>query len=170
MFGRIDMQGQLYKIILSVLVSLMPLMVLAQQSTVPQFKDYPATQRYQGKAAKVILDDSAKQTFRTRLRQAAQQPADFAGDYVLAVWGCGADCLMGAAVNRQSGQVIFLPGSVCCWWGEGDKLTYRHDSRLLVAAGIINEQGQYGAHFYEFTGRAFRLIRTIPLKKEPIDD
>jgi hypothetical protein len=129
----------------------------------PDFAHYPATGRDPGKSARVILADADQRLFRTRLRTATH-PADFAGGWVLALWGCGADCLYGGAVERKSGRVVLLPGSVCCWWASptDKKLLYRRDSRLLVARGFINEGERYGTHYFEFTGREFRLLRFVP--------
>lgn len=117
---------------------------------------------------KIAGDD--ERSYRTRLRDASRQPANFAAEYVMAVWGCGAGCVTGAAVSLRTGRVTFFPGTVCCWRGDGEMLAFRADSRLLVAAGVVDERGEYGAHFYEFTGKAFKLVRTIPVKDESSTD
>ncbi len=141
----------------------LPFAGAAQESRVPQFRDYPVNSTYMGKPANVILSTADEQAFRTRLRRAPKQPVNFAGEYVLATWGCGASCTHGAVVNLKTGRVVFLPGSICCWYGDGEKLMFRINSRLLVAAGVINEESEHGAHFYEFTGREFKHLQTIPV-------
>lgn len=136
-----------------------------QAANLPKFEQYPAKAVYNGVPARIVLDTEFKRGFRTRLRHAATLPADFAGDHVLALWGCGSNCIMGAAVNLKTGYVVELPGSVSGWLGdedEGDKLQYRKDSRLLIARGYINEGEEYGRFYYEFTGREFKLLRMLP--------
>ena len=133
------------------------------QSDAPKFKDYAGNPAFSGTPAPTQLLTDGDRTFRTRLRAASAQPANFAGDHVLTTWGCGTNCLYGAAVSLRTGRVTFLPGSVCCWNGDGNKISIRPDSRLLVTAGLMNESGDYGAHFYEFTGNSFRHVKTTPL-------
>jgi len=53
--------------------------------------------------------------YRTRLNDAAAQPANFARHWVLNYWGCGTDCIMGAAVDKDTGRVAWLPFYVTLW-------------------------------------------------------
>lgn len=149
-----------------VLLLVFPLLGVAAQRRVPQFQDFSVNSAYVGKPAKVVLSADAEKTFRTRLREASKQPANFAGDYVLTSWGCGTSCIYGAAVSLRTGHVVFLPGSICCWDGDGERLGFRINSRLFVASGVINEEGEHGTHFYEFTGREFKHLRTSPVAKK----
>ncbi|MFI3180216.1 MAG: hypothetical protein QX193_02000 [Methylococcales bacterium] len=132
----------------------------------PSFKSYPVNTLYKGKAAEATLDTSAKKNYRTRLREARTTPVNFAGEYVLVNWGCGMGCTHGAAVSHKTGQVVFLPDSVCCWFGQEDLLEFQLDSRLLVANGSLSEGEKYGKFFYEFDGREFKLIHTHLLDKD----
>lgn len=132
---------------------------------VPQFRDYP-TQPYSGPSVPLLLgpDDV---NFRTRLREAARQPANFAGSYVLATWGCGTTCLMGAAVNLRTGRVAWLPGTICCWPSDADAnfepVVARLTSTLIVLSGLRNEkEGDQGAHFYNLEGGRFVHLRDVP--------
>jgi len=140
------------------------------ESNLPDFKQYPARATFTGKPAKVVLDTPEAKQFRTRLREAAKRPADFAGEYVLAGWGCGTSCEQGAAVNLRTGHVVFLPGSVCCNGDEEERTQYRKDSRLWIAYGRVNEGDPYGRHYYEFTGREFKLVRTVPMEDTYMKD
>lgn len=142
----------------------------AKEVRSPNFKDYPAKATYSGSPAKVILDTHDAKQFRTRLRQAAKQPADFAGDNVLALWGCGTTCVYGAAVNLRTGHVVPLPGSICCSGDEEERLQYHKGSRLLIAYGRIDEGEPYGKHYYEFTGHEFKHIRTIAMEDTYLRD
>jgi hypothetical protein len=138
------------------------LTALAGTKAKPKFEDYAVTDIYKGKPTKVVLSSPNAKSYRTILREAATGPVTFAGEHVLAVFGCGTGCIYGAAVNLRTGRVVFLPGSVSAWYGEGDRLEYRANSRLLVAKGEINESGQTGHHYYVFTGNEFKHLMTMP--------
>ena len=157
--------NQRIKIFVFILLSSLTLVAASEQNPVPQFRDYPASNTYVGKPAKLKLLSPDEKIFRTRLREALQQPANFAGEYVLSTWGCGAACLYGAVVSLKTGRVTFLPGSICCWEGAGKPLEFRGNSRLIVAAGVVNEQWEYGAHFYEFEKDSFKHLKTVAVAK-----
>ncbi len=140
------------------------------QSRTPQFKDFPVVGEYAGKNAPVIITRDDRM-FRTRLREAAQEQPNFAGHYIVTAWGCGAGCLMGAVIDANTGKVHWFPHTICCWneMQQDDNFTpivYRINSRLIVFAGLRNEQdGDQGAHFYEFNKKGFKYIRTIKSTK-----
>ena len=133
----------------------------------PKFSEY-LSDTYDGPRAKVNLLTDFDKNFRTRIRNTQSQPINFAGEYILSTWGCGTSCLMGVAVNARTGQVVELPGSVCCWKGAGERTIFKKNSRLLVLAGLINENGQHGAHFYELKNNEFIHIKTIPIKEDEL--
>ena len=153
------------KIILSFLL-MFSFSSFSQGSESPQFQDYFVKNSYTGKPAKVVLSTEETRMFRTRLRAASKESVNFSGEYVITTWGCGTSCMHGAAVSLRTGHVVFLPGTVCCWYGDGDNIMYRTNSRLFIAAGLINEACEHGAHFYEFTGREFKHIKTIPIAEQ----
>ena len=95
----------------------------------PRFEDYPAGAAFAGRNRFFL--DRMDLGYRTRLHEAAQQRPDFAGHYVLALWGCGAECLMGAAVDVRSGRVTWLPGDTICCWFSGPQNEKRHRPRSL---------------------------------------
>ena len=135
----------------------------------PKFSEY-LSDIYDGPRAKVNLLTDFDKNFRTRIRNTQSQPINFAGEYILSTWGCGTSCLMGVAVSARTGQVVELPGSVCCWKGAGERTIFKKNSRLLVLAGLINENGQHGAHFYELKNNEFIHIKTIPIKEDELRD
>jgi hypothetical protein len=47
-----------------------------------------------------------------------------------------------------------------------DELSYRLNSRLLIARGCPNE-ANCATYFYEWTGTQFKLLRKIPATPEP---
>jgi hypothetical protein len=101
--------------------------------------------------------DRAQRRYATALRSAPARP-DFAGHYTLATWGCGASCVMAAAIDRVSGAVVMLPFRVSDWPLEREEpFDYQPDSRLLVVHGRRNE-GVAGVFRYELAGGRFRLV------------
>ena len=135
---------------------------LQQKVEIPQFSAYPAAAIYRGAAATVQLKGEAK-TFRTRLKQAAKQPVNFAGEYVLTSWGCGASCIDGAVVSLKSGQVSFLPETIHAGLDGSEALRFCSNSRLLIMTGALREGGEHADHYYEFSGEEFMHLKTVPI-------
>lgn len=149
----------------------------AAGTPLPRFEDFPAGPAYAGRNRLVL--GRADMGYRTMLREAARKRPDFAGHYVLALWGCGTECVMGAAIDVRSGKVAWLPGTLCCWYAgdfdhepgsapvEVEPVRYRLDSRLLVLTGRRNERdGDDGEHHYLIEGERFRLLRDVPLARQ----
>ena len=140
------------------------------QNRVPQFKDYPAGKIYRGKNAPVKLLTGDERMFRTRLTEASKQKPNFAGHYVLTYWGCGTECLSGAAIDVRTGKVSWINFSICCWGTDVDDnfeaINFRLDSKLVIFAGARNEkEGDDGVHFYKFENGRFIFIKTVKNKK-----
>lgn len=132
----------------------------------PRFEDFPAQTGAPGRNAPVILTEQAR-TYRTRLRAAAGERPNFGGHYILVSWGCGTECLMGAAINAQTGRAIFLPFATCCISvapdGTGDMVTFRRNSALIRLVGFREEQERsLGTHYYRAAGDRFEHVRSIP--------
>lgn len=132
-------------------------------NNIPQFEEYAAN-IYRGSVhSPELLSHPDARTYRTRLRDAAKGEVNFAGEYVLTTWGCGTTCLMGAVINAKSGEVHFLPGSICCWFEAGEDVNpidYRIDSNLIIFTGLLNEQDPIGTHYFEFSDGEFQLLKT----------
>lgn len=137
----------------------------SSESEPPKFSHY-LSEPYDGPRASVNLVSDFDKNFRTRIRGTQSQPVNFAGEYVLSTWGCGTSCSMGVAVSSRTGRVVALPGTACCWKGEGERVIFKKNSRLLVLAGLINEGGKYGAHFYELKNDQFVHVKTIVVKED----
>ncbi len=140
----------------------------SSQNQAPRFKDYPVDGIYKGKNAPLILTKNDR-TFRTRLKEAAQEKPNFAGHYILTTWGCGAECRMGAAIDAKTGRVYWLPHTICCWGAEVDDkfkpVEFHLESRLIVFSGLRNEkEDDNGAHFYKFENGRFIHIQSIMKK------
>lgn len=132
---------------------------------VPKFVDYPAkistTKRV---PLRLSADD---RLFRTRLRNAYKEPVNFAGKYVVTVWGCGTECLVGAALNVTTGRVSFFPGTVCCFSELSiddsgfEPVIFRKNSRLLVLTGRLNEDGNLATSFFTIENDRWVLRASI---------
>ena len=147
------------------LATLVPAIAAAQPAP-PRFEDFPAAVPRSGPSAPVRIATAGDRMFRTRLREAASQPPDFAGHYKLGLWGCGTSCVMGAAIDARTGGVTWLPFTACCARVDAEPLAYRRDSRLLVVRGSRNEAGS-GTYYYRFDGTGFTLLRADEAKAAP---
>ena len=138
---------------------------------VPDFADYSTGSVAAGLGKLVLRGNDIH--WRTMLRDSARRSPDFTGHYVLATWGCGAECVMGAAIDHRTGRVIWLPGTICCWPDEpGDAtvepVSFRLDSGLLVLTGRRNEaDGDEGIHLYRIDGTRFVSVGDLPRQKGP---
>ncbi|MGF6505127.1 hypothetical protein [Paraburkholderia sp. 32] len=132
---------------------------LALAESVLRFEDCPATVESRHAAMpRMIFTDATARHYRSILREAAKEPINFAGHYVLATWGCGAGCVMAAAIDTNSGRVTSLPFTVSDWPLDiTDPLAYRADSCLLIAHGSRNENAEHGTYYYAFDGKTFTL-------------
>ncbi len=135
---------------------------IAHADALPAFKDFPASAPYSGPVAKPKLVTKEDRMYRTRLRESAKQTPNFAGHYVLTVFGCGASCVQAAALDAKTGKVTWLPFTVCCASTnaepDAEPLDFRLNSRLLVVTGSRNEEGS-GRYFYALEDGRFKLIR-----------
>lgn len=144
---------------------------ISAQTGVPQFDDYNVKKIYKGKNAKLVMTKEDRM-FRTRLRLAAKQKPNFAGQFILETWGCGASCLSGAAIDAKTGKVYWLPHTTCCWAFEENlsPIDARLNSRLIIFSGLRNESekdNEYDMHFYEFKNGRFVFIKTVGRKANP---
>ena len=106
---------------------------------------------------------SQDQEFKTRIIDASKLSINFAGHYILSSFGCGASCVMSFALDKKSGDVSWLPFTVCCSDSVetgADPLAFRKDSRLLVITGSRNEKGS-GVYYYEFRNGQFISVHEV---------
>jgi hypothetical protein len=129
----------------------------------PTFDDCPATLQAKHTTPRLKFTDARSRQYKTVIRDAAKGPINFAGRYILATWGCGAGCVMAAAIDAASGRVTSLPFTVSDWpLDVSEPLSYHADSCLLVVHGSQNESAEHGTYYYTFDGTAFRLRASIP--------
>lgn len=136
----------------------------ASAQEAPNFADYPGAAPFAGRNAVPVLATSEARRFRTMIRVGAREKPDFDGHYIVASWGCGTDCEMGAIIDAISGKVISLPvvaGSPQDAKWNSTHFDYRLDSRLLVMNGMIGEEPPMGSHYFTFDGAKLTRIKTI---------
>lgn len=125
-------------------------------SQTPRFKDYVVYERYTGRqVAPKLKPGTDAWYFRTRIREAARQKPNFAGHYILARWGCGAECLESAIIDVTTGKVYMVDFTVCCLFSNPalantELIDFRLNSQLIIFNGLLNEEGQNEAHYYRF--------------------
>ena len=158
---------------LVLLVAIISVIAIAEaavaQRTAPAFGDYPVSDVYTGPNAQVRLATEADRTFRTRLRDASREKPNYAGHYVIATWGCGAECIHGAAIDVRTGEVIWWPATICCsshdMAANFEAVSFRLNSRLIVLTGLRNEkEGDDAAHYYIIDNKRFVSVADVRLK------
>lgn len=83
-------------------------------------------------------------------------PINFAGQFIVTEIGCGASCVIAAAIDATTGAVIWFPGSISSWPDPvREPIDYRADSRLFVVHGRINETGPAVTRRFLLQGRSF---------------
>src|SRR5215467_1045701 len=85
---------------------------LAQHDALPKFEDYPEPERFTGKPAAPVFKTRGQRSYRTKIREGAAAGPNFAGHFMIAVWGCGTSCISGAIVDAKTGEIHDLPFSV----------------------------------------------------------
>ncbi len=156
-----------------------------RSAAVPSFDEYrvPPSTIFKGVPAAPQFKAPGQRMFRTVIREATKKGSNFAGHYTIADWGCGTSCEAVAVIDAETGAVYDgpfgqLPKAVL-YYGENlrydrdargsyiyDDLSYRLNSRLLIARGCPNFK-DCAAYFYEWTGSQFKLLRKIPATPEP---
>lgn len=145
-------------------------LIAGQAMTLPSFSDYPALSYFHGSPAKPILKTSHQRMFKTRIREAMQNGANFAGRYTIAYWGCGTDCTDYAIIDAETGETWDLPFRYVLrndfrppdYYGKG--VLFRKDSRLLVVDGCPDGDN-CASYFYEWQqGRVVLLKKAWRLK------
>lgn len=144
---------------------------VAQPSRVPVYSQYPSViSRSKPKRPSLSSHKNAR-LFRTNLRNAAKKGVNFAGNYALTYWGCGASCGVGAIINLRTGNVYFpkqLDGIWALGWPENDApFGYRKNSRLLILNGYLpgdynGSRVTYGFHYFVWNGTSLRRVKFVP--------
>lgn len=140
-------------------------------SDAPRFEDFKVPV-FTGKLAKpAVRADKRSWLFRTELREAAAEGANFAGHYRLASWGCGTACFQWAIIDIKSGRVFHPAGlrttdhvnvEEALYEGGIQAVHTRLESRLMVVVGGINEDPKKrGISWFVWDGRQLKRIRFV---------
>jgi hypothetical protein len=137
----------------------------------PDFADYPAADRFDGKPAPLKIVTPQARKYRTMLRDSAKDGVNFAGHYIVGQWGCGGGCVQFAIIDAKTGDVYFPSFYVSVVAGPEEKmdeipepLQFKPDSKLLIVTGARNEKGG-GVYYYKWDNNQFSLISSMPLPK-----
>ncbi|MBN3533624.1 hypothetical protein KDX27_24055 [Burkholderia cenocepacia] len=156
-----------------------PVATTASACTSPSFDHYPAPAAARAPrkpAATPRLTSKEARLYRTVIRDEFAQPANFAGHYRVAIWGCGTDCRNFAIVDKDTGATYTMPGvkSISGVMGNDDeRVDFRAGSTLLIVAGCFNDAcddsyAKAARFFYEWTGSRLRPVGRCPLAIEPV--
>lgn len=158
---------------------------IAKSKAAPRFQDYPATKTFTGRNATVRLDSAEDRKYRTKLTEGASGKPNFAGDYILVMWGCGSGCAEGAVIDHRTGAISWLPYfvggcGICTGFADKEFIEFRADSKLLVLNGQRGVKGRGGAQpedagvpgsfYYLFENGSFRLLHSVAAKMEKFTD
>jgi hypothetical protein len=130
----------------------------AENTADPRFDAFQVPAEGDFKPARVKIASAKSREFASELQAAQSQKPNFAGHFIFAEFGCGASCVMSAAIDAKTGDVAWLPFTVCCS-DVDEPIEFKPDSRLLKIRGSRNEKGS-GTYFYVFDGRSFKQIST----------
>ncbi len=114
-------------------------------------------------SVKPRIVSSQDREFKTKIIEASKLNVNFAGHYILSSFGCGASCVMSFALDKESGEITWLPFTVCCSESVEtgvEPLAFKKDSRLLVITGSRDEQGK-GIYYYEFKHGQFISVHQV---------
>ena len=133
------------------------------KGVIPKPSDYPVKTVYKGVAAKLDISDPDARMYRTRLTEALKEKPDFAGEYVMAMWGCGTNCRMYSFVNKRTGKL--LKDGFGGEERQEDVVFIDPLSRLLVTEEEIrNEDYEVVSRvlrIYVLENQKFRFIRAV---------
>ena len=146
------------------------------QSKTPTFARYRVRVSKPGNISVDLKSHKRANTFRTNLRNAAKAGVNFAGNFVLANWGCGTNCSETAIIDARTGKVFFpaeLEGAgfgFCELPDDAEPIVYKPDSRLLILNGfkggdLNSENSRCGVYYLEWTGTNFRQVGFVRKKR-----
>lgn len=136
-----------------------PVYTQSKVTGLPKFQDYPVTEVFNGTPHPPLLLTPEQRLFRTRIRDGAEKGwgvwvngewtkeqnkpgPNFAGNYIVIVWGRGAGCIRMVVVDAETGTVynpplsegdfalpiLMFPNSA----GGAAEVRYRKDSQLMI--------------------------------------
>lgn len=161
------------------LVCILALAVVAQvASKRPTFNDFSVKQVFHGEPAAPKLVTNDQRMFRTRIRDGAKGPVEFAGHYTLPRWGCGAGCNAFVIVDSLTGKIFDVPFTLVdlpySWVDKHanephDRMAFRPDSRLMKIDACPNEMdcGLYDYVMVDGKGLELAHKELLPAEFQP---
>lgn len=162
----------------------------------PAFEDYPVKDIFKGTPHPPIFTTPEQHRFRTRIREGVEKGwgvwvngewskeqnragPNFAGHYIVVVWGCGAPCLTMVVCDAATGAVysppisarpgglalplLEPPGSA----GGDAEVEYRLDSQLMIVKATPHvdrpDAASYTFYFL-WRGDQWKLLRRVMLE------
>jgi hypothetical protein len=152
--------------------------IICNAQKLPTYSQFPA--KVEKKTAKKVNLESHPEAkmYRTNLRNAlANSDVNFAGKYILTYWGCGTGCRQGAIIDAHTGNTFFpteLQGVSAggLSLGNHEMIEYKKNSNLLIIYGYAGSgfesenKNQHGIYYYQWNGKAFKLLKFINKKQE----
>jgi hypothetical protein len=165
----------------------------------PTFEEFPIREIFHGTPYSPILLTPEQHRYRTRIREGVekgwgvliggtggneqQRPGpNFAGQYAVISWGCGAPCLMMAVSDLKTGTVLdpplaaksgqlALPLLVFPYRpGMNAEIEYRLNSRLMIIKATPHYWERLDARAYAFyfllQDGKWKLLRRVPITDE----
>lgn len=153
------------------------LLVSVPTLAAPTFADYKV-EVFKGKTHAAMITPETRE-FRTRFREAAKEPVNFAGHFVVESFGCGTSCIGFLMVEAKTGKTSFPLHSLLGCMGmntpELDRVVaFYPNSRLLVLGGMFEgaseigeKEGCWVRYYLERRGELVKIAEepyTKPLK------
>lgn len=152
------------------------LVTTGNTADLPNFAAYATRKTFRGKPAKPLLGNSADRRFQEAVLADTERGPTFAGHYTLVAWTCGTGCTHAIVVDAATGTLYHkMPFEMLLRAGlerKQEPYSFRRDSRLLIVQGYFdiefaNKDSECSRRYYEWTGRAFRLLRKAVLMCTP---
>ena len=168
-FGIESLMKHIIKLLIYLIISSYSVSISALESEVkPKFSHYKVIAKKDFNN-KVKLNTKLKKTkqFRTVLSGYLSGEPNFAGNYVIATWGCGSSCQGHAIINKVTGDVFWpneIESTVNLFSCDKDALEFMTNSNLLV----VNKpsfEGKVIQSFYEWKNNTFVRINKIEIKE-----
>lgn len=70
------------------------------------FADFSTEDSYSGRAQVDFSTNDEAKHYRTAISKDVARGVNFAGQYVLSMWGCGDGCVGSAVINAESGKIL----------------------------------------------------------------
>lgn len=179
--------------LLFVIVSLVQAAAQTPSRPLPRFEDFPVKEVFNQTPHPPILVTPEQRLYRTRIRNGVeagwgvwvngewsteqQRPGpNFAGHFIVIVWGCGAACLRMVICDAITGAVYDPPLSAgglalpilapAYAAGSAPDVEYYRDSRLMVIEATPHSDRPNVASYtfyFLWEGNHWKLLRRIPL-------